>query len=184
MGNHTIIDDLLPINKFTRPGTKNKPGYIVVHWTGNPNTTAKNNRDYFAGYCRKSSIYASAHYTIGLAGEIIRCVPENEIAYHAGGESYTEFAKKAFYDIAHVKVYPHNKCIGIEVCHPDWTGKFTNETYESLVWLVSDIAKRNSISVDKIIRHYDVTGKTCPKWFVDHEDEWGSFKEKVSLLLV
>ena len=29
------------------------------------------------------------------------------------------------------------------------------------------------------IRHYDITEKECPKYFVDHEDEWELFKEKV-----
>ena len=28
---------------------------------------------------------------------------------------------------------------------------------------------------DDIIRHYDVTGKICPKYFVDHEDAWNEF---------
>ena len=30
-----------------------------------------------------------------------------------------------------------------------------------------------------MIRHYDVTGKNCPKYFVEHEDEWEQFKKDV-----
>jgi hypothetical protein len=34
-----------------------------------------------------------------------------------------------------------------------------------------------------IARHYDITGKECPVWFVDHEDEWDSLRVRVSRLL-
>ena len=30
-----------------------------------------------------------------------------------------------------------------------------------------------------VIRHYDVTGKICPKYFVEHEDAWEQFKSDV-----
>ena len=29
------------------------------------------------------------------------------------------------------------------------------------------------------IRHYDVTGKDCPKYFVEHEDAWVQFRQDV-----
>lgn len=28
---------------------------------------------------------------------------------------------------------------------------------------------------DDVIRHYDVTGKNCPRYFVEHEDAWAAF---------
>ncbi len=31
-----------------------------------------------------------------------------------------------------------------------------------------------------MIRHYDVTGKVCPKYFVEHEEAWQQFKEEVA----
>ena len=33
---------------------------------------------------------------------------------------------------------------------------------------------------ESIIRHYDVSGKLCPKYFVEHEEEWVKFKEDVA----
>ena len=30
-----------------------------------------------------------------------------------------------------------------------------------------------------MIRHYDVTGKDCPKYFVEHEDAWVQFRQDV-----
>ena len=39
------------------------------------------------------------------------------------------------------------------------------------------------LTADDVIRHYDVTGKNCPKYFVEHEDAWETFKENVSLAI-
>ena len=35
------------------------------------------------------------------------------------------------------------------------------------------------LDADDVIRHYDVTGKLCPLYFVDHEDAWKQFKKDV-----
>lgn len=70
--------------------------------------------------------------------------------------------------------------IGIEVCHPDWNGKFNNMAYASLVELVVELVKKYNLTVNDIIRHYDVTGKECPKYYVEHEDEWLKFKNDIA----
>ncbi|MBR4122829.1 MAG: N-acetylmuramoyl-L-alanine amidase, partial [Clostridia bacterium] len=44
---------------------------IVIHYVGNPNSTAQNNRDYF----NKLDTTVSSHFVVGLEGEIIQCVP-------------------------------------------------------------------------------------------------------------
>ena len=35
------------------------------------------------------------------------------------------------------------------------------------------------IDRDHIIRHYDVTGKPCPLYYVVHEDKWEKFRDDV-----
>ena len=37
------------------------------------------------------------------------------------------------------------------------------------------------LNENDVIRHYDVTGKICPKYFVEHEDEWEQFKKDVDV---
>ena len=69
--------------------------------------------------------------------------------------------------------------ISIEVCHPDATGKFNQETYASLVKLTAWLCDNSDLKKENIIRHYDVTGKYCPLYFVEHEDEWETFKSDV-----
>ena len=79
-------------NKFSRPN-KNLIGVkgIVIHWVGNAGTSALANRNYFENLKNQKDInkarYASAHFIIGLDGEIIQCLPADEMAYHVGAYS-------------------------------------------------------------------------------------------------
>ena len=69
--------------------------------------------------------------------------------------------------------------VSIECCHPDDTGKFTDETYVSLVQLTAWLCVKFDLTEDQVIRHYDVTGKNCPKYFVENEDAWNQFRKNV-----
>ncbi len=143
---------LLSKNKYSRPGIyMDKIKGIVIHYVGNPNTSAEANRNYFENLkYGTNNIYASSHYIIGIDGEIIMCVPEGEVAYHASKANY--------------------EYIGIECCHKYSDGKFSHKTINSLVMLCEDIISRYG-NMD-IIRHYDVTGKNCPLYYVKNPDEW------------
>ena len=132
---------------------------IVIHYTANPGTTAKQNRNYFNGLKDSKKTKASAHFVVGLEGEIVQCIPCNEIAY-ASNERNSD-------------------TISIECCHPDATGKFNQETKDTLVHLTAWLIGRYGLTTDDVIRHYDVTGKKCPLYYVEHEDEWNKFKEDV-----
>ncbi|MCI8616827.1 MAG: N-acetylmuramoyl-L-alanine amidase [Clostridia bacterium] len=158
-----IEERLLTINEYSRSGEKqNKIEKIVVHWVGNAGSSAIANRNYFDNLSKTHTIYASSHYIIGLCGEIIKCIPEDEVAFHSGSHSM------------------NRKSIGIETCHPDWEGKFNENTYNSLVELCVDICRRYNLTIDSIIRHYDVTGKECPRYYVRNEQEWIKFKNDVA----
>lgn len=158
-----IEERLLTISQYCRSGEKqNKIQNIVVHWVGNAGSNAIGNRNYFNSLATSHKTSASSHYIIGLNGEIVRCIPENEVAFHAGSYSM------------------NRKSIGIETCHPDWEGKFNEVTYNSLVELCTDICIRHNLSVNNIIRHYDVTGKECPRYYVRNENEWIKFKNDVA----
>lgn len=157
-----ITQKLLTKNHYSRSGEKQGTiQYIVVHWVGNPNTSALANRNYFENLKITHQRQASAHYIVGLNGEILQCIPDDEVAFHSGNYNM------------------NRKSIGIENCHPDWTGKFTDMTYNSLLDLVVSLCKKYKISADKVIRHYDVTGKSCPKYFVEHNAEWEGFRNRV-----
>ena len=157
-----IEERLLTINPYSRSGEQQgNIDYIVVHWVGNANTSAIANRNYFENLKTTHTTSASSHYIIGLEGEIIRCIPDNEVAFHSGSYSM------------------NRKSIGIEDCHPDWEGKFNEKTYNSLVELCADLCIRYGIDINHVIRHYDVTGKCCPKYYVENPNAWQQFKQDV-----
>ena len=151
---------LLTINDWSRPGIAvSDIKKIVVHYLGNPETTAQENRDYFESLKNLQDTYMSANYVVGMDGEIIQCVPDGEVAWASNRANYYS--------------------ISIENCHHDESGKFTDANYWSDVHLVAYLSERYDIDRDDIIRHYDVTGKDCPKWYVDHPDDWEQFKDDV-----
>ena len=155
-----ITEDFLTVNPYSRPGEKlGKVKNIFVHYTANPNTSAANNRSYFENLKDTHETSASTHFVIGIEGEIIQCIPLREFAYTSN--------------------YRNIDTISIECCHPDESGEFTQATYDSLVKLTAWLCDELKISRKHVIRHYDVTGKSCPKYFVDNEDAWTAFKEDV-----
>lgn len=71
--------------------------------------------------------------------------------------------------------------MSIEVCHADDTGKFNDATMESLEALVAWLCETFDLDpAEDVIRHYDVTGKICPKYYVENEDAWLAFRADVS----
>ncbi len=128
---------------------------IVIHYVGNPETTAQNNRDYFD----KVDTTVSSHFVVGLEGEIIQCVP--------------------IYEKSAASNHRNKDTISIEVCHPDASGEFNDETYESLVKLTAYLCNKLLLDQNDVIRHYDITEKICPKYYVENEDEWKTFKKEV-----
>lgn len=151
---------LLDVNAYSRPGIRTEQiTGIVIHYTANPGSTAQENRDYFNGLQYSHETEASSNFVIGLDGEIIQCVPTWEVAYASNERNIDT--------------------VSIECCHPDESGAFTDATYRSLVRLTAWLCEKFGLTQDDVIRHYDVTGKICPKYFVEHEDAWAEFRENV-----
>ena len=155
-----VQQEYLTPNEYSRPQTPLKGIHgVVIHYTANPGTSAENNRSYFEGLATKMTTYASSHYIIGLEGEVIQCIPLNEVSYASNNRN--------------------EDTVAIECCIPDETGKFNDETYTSAVALTAALCVKFDLKEEEIIRHYDITGKICPKYFVDHEDAWVAFRAEV-----
>ena len=129
---------------------------IAIHYVGNPDTSAMANRNYF----NKPETDVSSHFIVGLEGEIVQCIPLNERAVATNDRN--------------------GDTIAIEVCHPDETGKFSDTTYAALVKLTAWLCEELHLDGGHLIRHYDVTGKLCPLYYVEHEDAWQQFKQDVT----
>lgn len=158
-----IEEKLLTVNTNSRPAIAlEQIKGVVIHYTANPGTDAQANRDYFEN--RKNmpdqiQYKVSSHFIIGLDGKIIQCIPLDEIAYASNNRN--------------------QDTVSIECCHPDKIGKFTPETRQSLVRLTAWLCGEYHISQDQVIRHYDVTGKMCPRYYVKHPKKWKKLKQDI-----
>ena len=167
----TIQEMFLTPNKYSRPQIPLKEvKKIAVHYVGNPNTSALANRNYFEN-CKEGGRYVSSHYIVGLKGEVIQCIPTDEWSYctnQANGYS-----------------------ISIECCHPKSDGVFNDSTYVSLCELCAMLLKKYNLTTDDLIRHFDITQKTCPLHWTPtkYQSEavatarWNRFKQDVQTVM-
>lgn len=153
-----ITEDFLTVNPYSRPGEElPEVKNIFVHYTANRATSAAQNRSYFENLGLTGETSASAHFIIGYDGEIIQCIPLNEIGYAVKERNYDS--------------------ISIECCYLSEDGKFTDATYQSLIKLCGWLLKEYDLIPEDMRRHYDVGGKKCPLYYVEHEDAWEQFLE-------
>lgn len=151
-----VTADLIPAVGTARSGRALEDFRgIVIHYVGNPNTSAAANRNYFATI----GTPVVSHFVVGLEGEAIQCLPlwERSVASNSRNKD----------------------TISIEVCHPDDSGRFNPATYDTVVRLTAWLCEVGDLSVEQVIRHYDVTGKECPRYYVRNEAAWQQFLSDV-----
>lgn len=148
---------LIDIDGEARRGVKLEAvNGIVIHYVGNPGTTAQENRDFF----NRPETHVSSHFVIGLDGEIIQCVPLFEKSSASNDRN--------------------RDTISIEVCHPAEDGQFTAASYASLIKLTAWLCETYRLDEDDVIRHGDVIEKNCPKYYMEHPDAWLQLKADVA----
>ncbi|MCI9338347.1 MAG: N-acetylmuramoyl-L-alanine amidase [Lachnospiraceae bacterium] len=156
-------EDFLTPNEYSRPGESlESVKNIFVHYTANPGTSAAQNRSYFEWQKDTHEASVSSHFIIGYEGEIIQCVPLNEIAYAVMTRNYDS--------------------VSIECCYLAEDGSFTQETYDSLISLLAWLTDVYDLDAEDILRHYDCGGKKCPLYYTEHEDAWEQLKKDVDKL--
>ena len=152
---------LLTPNEYSRPQiAMNEVKYIAIHYTANPGATAMDNRNYFENLAYTHETKVSSHFVVGLEGEVVQCIPTAEISYATNERNVDT--------------------ISIECCHMDETGVFEQATYDSVVKLAAWLCTRLNLTEENVIRHYDVTGKNCPKYYVEHSDAWDQMKADIA----
>ena len=153
--------ELLTPNSYSRPQIPiEQVNYIAIHYTANPGSTAMSNRNYFENLATTQENKVSSHFVVGLDGEVVQCIPTSEMSYATNSRNVDT--------------------ISIECCHPDETGKFNDATYSSAVKLTAWLCTRFGLDTDHVIRHYDVTGKDCPKYYVENPDAWLQMKSDIA----
>lgn len=157
-----IKEQLTKVNFNAMSNKENK--YIVIHYVGAV-STAKNNADYFENVNRN----ASANYFVD-ENEIYRVVKDSDKAWHVGG------ADKYYNDCR------NSNSIGIEMCCYMNNGKLDikDEVINKTIELTKELMAKYNISVENVVRHYDVTHKNCPAPLVEDTARWYDFKNKLA----
>ncbi len=152
--------ELLSFNEYSRPGLAlEEINGIVIHYTANPGTSAIANRNYFEGLKDTHATKASAHFIVGLEGEIVQCIPTSEIAYASNTRNMDTVA--------------------IECCYGNEDGSFEQATYDSVIYLTAWLCAREGLTSEQVLRHYDITGKPCPLYYAEHPEAWEQFRADV-----
>ena len=134
--------------------------YIVIHYTANDGDTDEGNANYFASRIIK----ASAHYFVD-DDSVTQSVPDNYVAWSVGGSKYSS-CKTTGGGKYYTKCTNSNS-ISIELCDTKKDGKIypTKKTIENAIELTRKLMKQYNIPSTNVIRHFDVTGKTCPAYW-------------------
>lgn len=178
MGFISATIDKIPVNSNIKCNTSNYTNcssrlitYVVMHYTGNPKDTALANAKYFQGANRG----VSAHFFVD-DNSIYQSVEIRDRAWHCGA-----------------KTYRHSTCrndnsIGIEMCTTAGNYRVSDKTKEHAAQLCAYLCKMVGITAGQVdtyvLRHYDVTGKSCPAQMASANNaEWNAFKARVKKIL-
>ncbi|MFD1176854.1 N-acetylmuramoyl-L-alanine amidase [Paenibacillus puldeungensis] len=148
-----------PCNR--RPELAMHPTTITIHNTGNTASKAANERSWLTNLTNTRT--ASFHIVVDEY-EAIECIPLNESAWHAGDGSGPNSGNRT--------------SISIEICE---SGDY-DKTLDNAVKLVAKMLKERGWGVDRLRRHYDWSGKICPRKMYDGGKwtGWTEFKNRVA----
>lgn len=159
--------NLTEVNYNKVANKRNK--YIVIHYVGAVSTAWAN-----SVYFKTAYRGASANWFVDDT-EAVLVVDEKDVAWHCGdslkkGNGGTYFNKCTNYN-----------SIGIEMCCYMNNGKLdiSDQTISNTIELVKELMAKYNIPIENVIRHYDVTNKTCPEPFVENENRWNDFKSRL-----
>jgi N-acetylmuramoyl-L-alanine amidase len=181
-----ITDYLIPEGNNNRPGDKIvQVKGVVIHWTEVKNQSPKETINYWINEGRKKNGRpGSAHFVVGIDGKAFRAIPEDEFALHSGENKilkylYTNTAKSLISDNKDTVNY---FLLGIEMepnKNREEGGGFDQRTIESTSLLTAMLLNAYNLNAESdLYRHYDMTGKDCPLYFVDNE-KWKKFVDMV-----
>ena len=174
---YTLKTNLADKSNYGSSRSTSSIKYIVWHYTANDGDTDEANGKYFNSPNRN----ASAHYFVD-DDSITQSVPDNYVAWSVGGNRYSNYKTTGgakLYGVA-----KNANTLNIELCDTQKNGKYnvSDKTLSNAIALTKDLMKKYNIPIENVIRHFDVTGKSCPAYYVD-EVLWNEVKNKIQKTL-
>lgn len=160
-----VIKHQKMLSKYNHSSRKSQPiRYLVIHDTGNSGVGANAiaHAKYFGGGDRQ----ASAHYFVDEKGSV-QVVEDDRASWHCG-------------DGRGKNGITNENSIGIELCinkDGDYHLAFIN-----LAILTAQLMKKYKIPLSRVVRHFDASGKICPRSMsANGWEEWKEFQELLQL---
>ena len=161
-----LLSNLYSPNFNLKKRSKNSIKFIIIHYTGMKKEVSaiKKLIDH------KSSV--SCHYFVKNNGKILRMVPDNFVAWHAGESNWKNSTSL------------NKSSIGIEINNPGHQHgykSFSNYQIKSLIYLLKKLKKKFKIKKENILGHSDIApfrkkdpGEKFPWEFLAKNDlcEW------------
>lgn len=149
--NYEKTEDFLPEGIPCDSGEwfkEGKPDSVTIHWIGAyPWQTPEIVRSWWA----TGGGEGSAHLVV-KDREVLQCWPMSKVAWHCGN------------------IGGNRSSIGIEVVPCNIEGEFSVASIATLKAVLDDLFPGLPL-----LRHYDWSGKDCPRWYVD-DDRWDMLK--------
>ncbi|MBT9173172.1 MAG: N-acetylmuramoyl-L-alanine amidase XlyA [Syntrophomonadaceae bacterium] len=124
-----------------RPGLSRQPKTLTVHSTGNPRSTAQNERAWLVN--PRNIRVASWHVAVDEK-EAVEAIPLNEVAWHAGdgrqgeGNAYS---------------------IAVEICESGDRAK----TLDNAARVIAALLREQGLTMADVVQHFNWNKKNCPR---------------------
>lgn len=157
---YQIVNRLTKCN-FTNKDNPKRVEYIVIHYFGGLSTAES-----VASWFQNPAAGVSAHLSVDERPLVYRSVEDGDVAWHCGtkGTYYHPHCRNSNSIGIEVRPYALDKAKATNSDYNGWY--FGTEVEDRLVEVVKDLMKKYNIPVDRVLRHYDVTHKLCPRPWV------------------
>ena len=112
---------------------------------------------------KRGCVGFSWHYVIYKEGNILNCIPEEEISLSCR------------------KIDTNYYAVSIGCIPCDESGKFSKKTIDSLVMLASNLCIKYNLEAKNVLRHYDITLKRCPLYYVDNSVMFEEIRKRIKI---
>ena len=180
-----IKKELLTVNQYSRPGSAVRAvTALVIDSRGGE--SALGVRNTFEEQKAGGTGYGSVHYVIDVSGEILQCIPEDEVGYHCRSRKYTTFARSLFGTLATSDLSsPDFYTIAVLLCRSSGAAGLSNDTFYAAVELAACLCRRYHLDPGfQITTHRSIVGPEAPPcYWMDHPGEFQRFVYSVTRLL-
>ena len=147
--------------------------YLVYHYTGNDGDHDANNAIYY----RDNVVKSSAHYYVD-DDSVTQSVKDLTVAWAVGGKKWDDCAQTGGGKLH--GIVTNINSISIEMCDTKRDGSImaTEATMANAAKLGKMLMAKYNIPIERVVRHFDVTGKHCPAYFMDDE-KWNAYKQRL-----